>query len=86
MHYFSYSLIPIVLKLNICFGHGLKMCRSLGYTCNPQIQFCYFFHKLTLVVFKHLLLSRYECAQDKKSRINFFLFCVFSQFNLLVLR
>ena len=35
------ALIPILLKLYMCYGHGLKICMWLG--CNPQINFCHFF-------------------------------------------
>ena len=38
-----------VLKLYRCFGHGLKMCICFGYY--PQILFCYFLHKLSLIKF-----------------------------------
>ena len=37
----SYSLILILLKLNICCDHALKICILFGY--NPQIIFCHFF-------------------------------------------
>ena len=47
----------IVLKLHMCFGHGLKTCMSFGY--NPQIIFCHFFCNLNLVFFQILLLSTY---------------------------
>ena len=33
----SYSFIPILSKLDWCFGHGLKICMWFGY--NPQIIF-----------------------------------------------
>ena len=29
----SYSFIPIILKLCICFRHGMKMCMWFGYNC-----------------------------------------------------
>ena len=51
----SYSFILILLKLHWCFGHGLKI--YLGFRCNPQIIFCYFFHKLNLVVFRALSIT-----------------------------
>ena len=31
----TYSFMPIILKLHMCFGHGLKMCIWFGYI--PQI-------------------------------------------------
>ena len=37
----SYSLIPILLKLNRCCDHALKICILFGY--NLQIIFCHFF-------------------------------------------
>ena len=41
MRNFSYSLIPILLKLNKCCDHALKICMWFGY--NSQINFCHFF-------------------------------------------
>ena len=38
---FSYSFILILLKLHMCFGHGLKICMWFGY--NPQMIFYHFF-------------------------------------------
>ena len=38
----SYSFLPIILKLCVCFCHGMKMCMWFGYNC--QIIFCHFFH------------------------------------------
>ena len=38
----SYSFVPIILKLCVCFRHGMKMCMRFGYNC--QITFCYVFH------------------------------------------
>ena len=38
---FSYSVMLILLKLDWCFCHGLKICMWFGY--NPQIIFCFFF-------------------------------------------
>ena len=32
---FSYSFIPIILKLHVCLDHALKICVWFGY--NPQI-------------------------------------------------
>ena len=46
---FSYSFMPIHLKLYMCYGHGLKICMWFGY--NPWIIFCHFFHNLNLVIF-----------------------------------
>ena len=47
----------ILLKLHMCFGHGLKTCMWFGY--NPQNIFCHFFHNLNLVFSQALLLSTY---------------------------
>ena len=35
MYNSSYNFMHIILKLHMCFGHGLKMCMWFGY--NPQI-------------------------------------------------
>ena len=43
-----YSIMPIVLKLYRCFGHGLKMCICFG---------CY--HPMSFCIFLPLELSRY---------------------------
>ena len=45
----SYSLVPIILKLCMCFRHGMNMCIWFGYNC--QIIFCHFFHIVNLVIF-----------------------------------
>ena len=47
----------IVFKLNRYFGYGLKMCICFEYY--PQFIVCIFFHKFSLVVLRHLLLSKY---------------------------
>ena len=49
----SYSLMPIHLKLYMCYGHGLKICMWFGY--NPWIIFCHFFHNLNLGIFSGIL-------------------------------
>ena len=36
----SYSFLPILSKLHLCFGHGLKICMWFGY--NPHIIFVTF--------------------------------------------
>ena len=43
VYYSSYSLMHIIFKLHMCFGHGhgLKMCMWFGY--NPQIILSLFF-------------------------------------------
>ena len=56
MYNSSYSFIPILLELHRWFGNGLKICMWFGY--NHQIIFRHFFHKLNLVVFQELLLSK----------------------------
>ena len=45
----SYSFVPIILKLCMCFCHGMKMCMWFGDNC--QIIFCHFFHIVNLVIF-----------------------------------
>ena len=52
-----YSLMPILLILHKCYGHGLKTWLWFGY--NPQIIFCHFFRNLNFVFFQALLLSTY---------------------------
>ena len=51
----SYSFIPILSKLQWCFGHGLKICMWFG--CNPQNIFCHFFRKLNLAIFRALSIT-----------------------------
>ena len=36
----SYSFMPIALKLNMCYGHGMKICMWFEY--NPLIFFVFF--------------------------------------------
>ena len=40
---------PILLKLNMCLGHDLKVCILFGH--NHQIIACYFIQKKNLVIF-----------------------------------
>ena len=54
---YSYGFMPIFLKLDICFCHGLKMCMWFGY--NPQTNFCHFFCILNLVIFQAWILPKY---------------------------
>ena len=54
----SYSFISILLKLYMCYGHGLKICMWFGY--NPQIIFCHFFHSLNLSNFLGVLVNGYR--------------------------
>ena len=51
VHNSSYSVIPILLKLNRCCDHALKIYMWFGY--NPQINVCHFFHNLNLAIFEH---------------------------------
>ena len=51
VHTSFYSFMPILLKLHMCFGHGLKTYMRFGY--NPQIICRHFFHNLNIVVFRH---------------------------------
>ena len=44
----SYSFMPILLNLYMCYAHGLKIYMSFGY--NPRIIFV-IFHSLNLVIF-----------------------------------
>ena len=39
----------IVLKLCMCFSHGMRMCMWIGHNC--WINFCYFFNIVNLVIF-----------------------------------
>ena len=45
----SYSFAPIVLKLCMCFPHGMRMCMWIGHSC--WINFCHFFDIVNLVIF-----------------------------------
>ena len=45
----SYSFAPIVLKLCMCFPHGMRMCMWIGHNC--WINFCHFFDIVDLVIF-----------------------------------
>ena len=45
----SYSFAPIVLKLCMCFPHGMRMCIWIGHNC--WINFCHFFDIVNLVIF-----------------------------------
>ena len=47
-----YSFMPIHLNLYMYYRHGLKICMWFGYTSNPWIIFCHFFHNLNLVIFR----------------------------------
>ena len=51
----SYSFMPILLKIYMCYGHGLNICMWFGY--NPVIIFCLFFHHLKLVIFSGILVN-----------------------------
>ena len=46
---FSNSFAPIVLKLCMCFLHGMRMCMWIGHNC--WINFCHFFDIVNLVIF-----------------------------------
>ena len=71
----------IVFKLYGCFGNGLKMEDVYMFQILSD---SFFFLLFSQIEFSRLLLSRYECDQDKILRLNLFLFCVRTQFNLLV--
>ena len=45
----SYSFVPIVFKLCMCFSHGIRMCMWIGHSC--WINFCHFFGIVNLVIF-----------------------------------
>ena len=45
----SYSFVPIVLKLCMCFLHGMRMCMWIGHNC--WINFCHFFDIVNLFIF-----------------------------------
>ena len=61
MYNSSYRFMPIILKLHMCFGHGLKMCTWFRY--NHQLIFVIFFRNLNFVIFQVSLLSTYLCRQ-----------------------
>ena len=52
----SYSFIPILSKLDWCFGHGEKICLWFGYY--PQIIFCYFFLQVELSHFSGIIYNK----------------------------
>ena len=52
----SCSFIPILMKLQRCFGHGMKICMWFGY--NPQIILS-LFCKLNLVIFQALYITKW---------------------------
>ena len=45
----SYSFVPIVLKLCMCFLHGMRMCMWIAHNC--WISFCHFLDIVNLVIF-----------------------------------
>ena len=45
----SYSFVPIVLKLCMCFLHGMRMCMWIAHNC--WIGFCHFLDVVNLVIF-----------------------------------
>ena len=45
----SYSFVPIVLKLCMCFLHGMRMCMWIAHNC--WISFCHFLDIVKLVIF-----------------------------------
>ena len=45
----SYSFVPIVLRLCMCFPHGMRMCMWIGHNC--WINVCHFFCIVNLVIF-----------------------------------
>ena len=47
----SHSFSWVFLKLCRCLRQGLKMCMTFG--CNPQINFCYLFTSLNIIIFAH---------------------------------
>ena len=51
----SCRFLPIVLKLCLCFLHGMKMSMWFGY--NSRIIFCHLFHIVNLVIFHPLYIS-----------------------------
>ena len=46
---FSYSFVPILFKLCMCFPHGMRICMWIGHNC--WINFCHFFGIVNLVIF-----------------------------------
>ena len=51
----SYSFVLFVLKLCICFLHGMRMCMWFVYNC--KIIFSHFFHIVNLVIFHPLYIN-----------------------------
>ena len=45
----SYSFAHIVLKVCMCFLHGMRICMWIGHNC--LISFCHFFDIVNLVIF-----------------------------------
>ena len=45
----SYSFVPIVLKLWMCFLHGMRMCMWIAHNC--WISICHFLDIVNLVIF-----------------------------------
>ena len=45
----SYSFVPIVFKLYMCFCHDMRMCTWIGHSC--WINFCHVFGIVNLVIF-----------------------------------
>ena len=60
MRNFSYSFIPILLKLYRCLNRTLKMCMWFGY--EPQVNFHYFFRNLNFDSEVHG--QRVPCARN----------------------
>ena len=59
----SYSFAPIVLKLCMCFPHGMRMCMWIGHNC--WINFCHFFDIVNLVIFHPDYIGRgYSCERN----------------------
>ena len=59
----SYNFMQILLKLNRCFFHGLKM--SMWFPYNPQIVIYHFFYDVNLDIYSafnaiDVLLSLYK--------------------------
>ena len=66
----SCRFLPIVLKLCLCFLHGMKMSMWFGY--NSRIIFCHLFHLVNLVIFHPGLGGSVGCAvrlETRRSRV-----------------
>ena len=64
----SYSFVPIVLKLCMCFPHGMRMCMWIGHSC--WISFCHFFGIVNLVIFHYEFVKVCRCFYATNENIH----------------